>query len=191
MFSLSGESSRRAPTRDPLTHTLARLHQKRARGEKTERAASSAPPAPREEERKRLSPHGDDWLKRFLATSSVPVSPESITASKWFARSESRPAEVCDRGALREEPPSYRRPRYLSPWQAESLEASSRPPLHAAPPTLPPDDSAFGTGLCERATAIKLPLGVGEHLCCRYRRLVWTTKRAAPSRVLPCDGPLV
>lgn len=119
---------------------------------------SLLPPLPPPKGRKRLSPHGDDWLKRFLATSSVPVSPESITASKWFARGESRPAEVCDRGALREEPPSYRRPRYLSPWQAESLEASSRPPLHAAPPTLPPDDSAFGIWALQRTALRRIAL---------------------------------
>jgi hypothetical protein len=41
-ISLARESSRRAPARYPLTHTLARMDQKRARGEETERAASSA-----------------------------------------------------------------------------------------------------------------------------------------------------
>jgi len=40
--SLSRLPIRRAPTRYPLPHTLARMHQKRARGEETERAVSSA-----------------------------------------------------------------------------------------------------------------------------------------------------
>jgi len=119
------------------------------RGEETERAASSAALDPRRD-LERLLLHGNSGSKRFLATSSVPVSPESIARHEWFVRGESRPAEVRDREALREEPPSYRRPRYLSPWQAESVEAPSRPSLHAAPPTLPPDDSAFGIWALQR-----------------------------------------
>lgn len=184
---------RRAPTRDPSVARLALLTPNgRTEGEQEARRPREPllPPLLPPEGTERLSPHGGDWLGRFLAFSSVPVSPASVAASKWFARRESRPAEVRGRGALREEPPSYRRPRYLSPWQAGSLEASSRPSPHAAPPTLPPDDSAFGTGLCEPcigATVFRRWLGMGGHLCVRHRRLVWTTKHAAPTRVLPCD----
>lgn len=105
----------------PDTHAFA--YAPRSRQEARRPREPLLPLLPPPKGRLKLSPHGSDWLKRFLATSSVPVSPESIASSKWFARGESRPAEVCDRGALREEPPSYRRPRYLSPWQAGSLEA--------------------------------------------------------------------
>jgi len=145
------------------------------------------PPVP-PKGRVRLSPHGGDGSGRFLATSSVPVSPESISARTWFARRESRPAEAQGRRALREEPPSCHGPRYLSPWQAGSFEASSRPSPHAAPPTLPPDDSAFGTGLCELALA---SMQTDEHLLFRHRRLVWTTKRTTPNRARLAPAPRV
>lgn len=157
--SLARTWTRRAPTRDPSATRPTFLMSDRCRESEQEARRPREPllpPLSPPEGRKRLSPHGGNGSKRFLAASSVPVSPDSVTASKWFARGESRPAEVCGRGALREEPPSYRRPRYLSPWQAGSLEASSRPSLHAAPPTLPPDDSAFGIWALQRIAQRKL-----------------------------------
>lgn len=107
------------------------------------------PPARPREGPLGLSPHGGNWSGRFLAASSIPVSPESVPPAQM----------VCaTRVETGQDPQSWGAPRRDAlvrgtevPFTAagSKLDAWSRPSLHATPPTLPPDDSAFGTGRCD------------------------------------------
>lgn len=119
------------------------------RGEARRPREPLLPPARPREGPFGLSPHGGNWSGRFLAVSSVPVSPESVSPG----------ANGCaTRVETGQDPASWSAPRRDAlvrgtevPFTAagSKLDAWSRPSLHATPPTLPPDDSAFGTGRCD------------------------------------------
>jgi hypothetical protein len=160
------------------------------RGEETEKVTPSARSTPLLGIPD-LSPHGGDGLGCFLAISSVPESPESVSQRTWFALRKSRPAEAPNRGALREETPSCEGPRYLSPWQASESYSEVGYPFTLPRRLSTQDDSAFGIGRCKRVIEPCFhtiqSLGINEHLWIRYRCLVWTTKQTGSDSSSPCD----